>query len=122
MAQQQGNNETTFGYSLANFVLLNRIKYAIGLDECKFFLYGAAPLKQSSVDYFNSLDMPLFNMYGLSETTATATVQYYNDFSSEHAGKCMAGGELKILNPDEEGKGEILLQGRHVMMGYFKNE
>ena len=85
-------------------------------------MYGAAPLKQSSVEYFNSLDMPLFNMYGLSETTGTATVQYYNDFSSDHAGKCMAGGSIKILNPDEEGKGEILLLGRHVMMGYFKNE
>ena len=61
-------------------------------------------------------------MYGLSETTGTSTVSYYNDFSLAHAGKAMSGAEIKIADPDEEGKGEIKILGRHVMMGYFKNE
>jgi len=68
-------------YGLANFLILKRIKQAIGLDECVFFFYGAAPLKQTSIDYFASLDIPLFNMYGLSETAGTATVSYPDDFS-----------------------------------------
>lgn len=109
-------------YSLANFLILKRIKQAIGLDQCNFFFYGAAPLKQTSVDYFASLDIPLFNMYGLSETTGSTTVSYHNDFSLQHAGKQINGGHIKIADQDEKGDGEIRVFGRHVMMGYLKND
>lgn len=109
-------------YSLANFIILKRIKQAIGLDQCSFYFYGAAPLKQTSVDYFASLDIPLFNMYGLSETSGSTTVSYFQDFSLKHAGKQMSGSHIKIADPDEKGDGEIRIFGRHVMMGYLKNE
>lgn len=95
MAQQTDKPAPWF-YDAANFLILKRIKQAIGLDQCIFFFYGAAPLKQSSVDYFASLDIPLFNMYGLSETTGTSTVNYYYDFSLSHAGKQMQGSHIKI--------------------------
>jgi long-subunit acyl-CoA synthetase (AMP-forming) len=57
-------------FNVANFLILKRIKQALGLDQAKVFIYGAAPLKQSTNDYFASLSMPLFNCYGMSETTA----------------------------------------------------
>jgi len=44
--------EPPFCYSVANFLILSRIKGALGLDQCEMFIYGAAPLKQTSVDYF----------------------------------------------------------------------
>jgi long-subunit acyl-CoA synthetase (AMP-forming) len=37
------------------------------------FFFGAAPLKQTTIDYFASLDFPLLNAYGLSETTGAAS-------------------------------------------------
>jgi len=61
-------------------------------------------------------------MYGLSETTGAATVCYNNNFSLNHCGQEMPGSSMIIANPDEEGKGEICLKGRYVMMGYLKNE
>ena len=88
----------------------------------RFFFYGAAPLKQTSVDYFASLDMPLLNMYGLSETTGTTTVAFMNDFSLKHAGKQLGGAHIRIADPDEKGQGEIQIKGRHVMLGYLKNK
>ena len=91
VSAQQTGGEAPFMYGLASFLVLKRIKQAIGLDEAKFLFYGAAPLKQTSVDYFASLDMPLMNMYGLSETTGTTTVAHMYDFSLKHAGKTMAG-------------------------------
>jgi len=63
-----------FCYSFANFLILKRIKSALGLDQTKYFFFGAAPLKQSSIDYFASLDIPLLNVYGLSETTGGTTI------------------------------------------------
>lgn len=61
-------------------------------------------------------------MYGLSETTGSSTVNFEFDYSMTHAGQSMAGAHIKISNPDDQGKGEIKIKGRHVMMGYLKNE
>lgn len=109
-------------FSVANFVVLKRIKQALGLDEAIIYLFGAAPLKQSSIDYFASLDIPLFNCYGLSETTGSSTTHFMTNFSLNHAGKAFSGAHIKIVNPDEKGEGEICMYGRHIMMGYFKND
>ena len=37
--------DVPFMYSLANFLILSKIKQAIGLDQCEVFFFGAAPLK-----------------------------------------------------------------------------
>ena len=121
MNQQTGGEPSTM-FSVANFLILKRIKQAIGLDESDFFFFGAAPLKQTSIDYFASLDIPLLNMYGLSETTGSATINFYNEFSLKHAGKSLGGCEIRIADPDEQGKGEIQIAGRHVMLGYKDNK
>ena len=79
-------------------MILNKIKQAIGLDRCVMFFYGAAPLKQTSVDYFASLNIPLFNMYGLSETAGTTMVHKMTKFSLNHAGQPMEGSHVKIAD------------------------
>lgn len=61
-------------YSVANFLILTKIKEQLGLDQCHIFYFGAAPLKTASSAYFASLDMPLFNLYGMSETTGAFTL------------------------------------------------
>ena len=81
-------------FNFANFLILKRIKQALGLDESLQFMYGAAPLKQTSVDYFASLDIPLINLYGLSETTGAATCGVLNDFSLAHAGEEISGTNI----------------------------
>ena len=85
-------------------------------------MFGAAPLKKTTVDYFASLDIPLMNMYGLSETTGSATVHPIQKPRIHTAGRTIKGGEIKIADPDEKGVGEIRMKGRHIMMGYYKNE
>lgn len=87
-----------------------------------FFLYGAAPLKKSTIDYFASLDIPLMNLYGLSETSGSTTISFLDDFSLDHAGLQIQGAHIKIADQDENGVGEITIFGRHVMMGYLNNE
>jgi len=114
--------EPPFCYSVANFLILSRIKAALGLDKCEVFFYGAAPLKQSSVDYFASLDMPMFNMYGMSETSGAVTIHTFEKFKLDAAGFALPGTDLIIKNPDENGEGEICMRGRNTMMGYLDNE
>lgn len=66
--------------------------------------------------------MPLFNVYGMSETTGATTVHSAENFRLDSAGFCLPGCDLKIDKPDEHGEGEICMRGRNTMMGYLKNE
>lgn len=68
------------------------------------------------------MDMPLFNCYGMSETTGGHTQHALTNFRLDSAGYTMEGTDLKIHNPDENGEGEICMRGRNIMMGYLKNE
>ena len=86
MKQVKGRRDWGLQYYLASYYI-GLIKKAIGLDQAILLFYGAAPLKQSSVDYFASLDMALMNMYGLSETTGSTTVHYADEMSLQHAGQ-----------------------------------
>ena len=121
IAQQTGGS-APWMFSLANALILQQIKKAIGLDKCILFAYGAAPLKTSSVEYFASLDVPLFNCYGLSETSGTSTIHTMDNFSLKHAGMPIMGAQIAIHEPDDNGEGEVIISGRHVMMGYKDNE
>ena len=79
-------------------------------------------MRKSSIEYFGSLDMILFNLYGMSETTGCFTIQTFSKFSFTAAGFAMDGCDLMIANPDENGEGEICMRGRNIMMGYLKND
>ena len=109
-------------FHVANTLIINNIKKALGLDKALVFAFGAAPLKKTSIDYFSSLTMALFNMYGLSETTGGTTQHSRYNFRLDTAGIATRGTILKIDNPDENGEGEICMRGRNTMMGYLKND
>jgi long-chain-fatty-acid--CoA ligase ACSBG len=109
-------------YSFANFLILKRIKAALGLDQCRGFLYGAAPIKATTLEYFGSLDIPILGAYGMSETTGAGVVSPPLRYNMKSTGKVTPGTEIKLHDPDEKNQGEICFRGRHVMMGYLKNE
>lgn len=117
------NDPSPFGYNLAKILILNRIKKELGFDRIEKLYYGAAPLKQKTRLFFQSLNMPLLNGYGLSETSAAVT---FHDFiqigNIGKTGKPLPGTNIKIFNPDENGVGEICMRGRNVFMGYLNNE
>jgi len=121
MAKMKGEDPPMM-YSVANAIVLTKIKKALGLDQTNSFFYGAAPLKQTSVDYFASLDMALFNCYGMSETCGGHTMNSFHKFRLDKAGYCLPGADVKIDNPDTNGEGEICMRGRNIMTGYLKNE
>lgn len=94
----------------------------MGLDKCKLFGFGAAPMRNSTLEYFLSLDMQLFNFYGMSETSATETVSWKNWVKFFKAGQALPGTHIKIDNPDQDGIGEICFKGRNMFQGYLNNE
>mmetsp|Transcript_8502 Transcript_8502/g.14678 ORF Transcript_8502/g.14678 Transcript_8502/m.14678 type:complete len:906 (+) Transcript_8502:132-2849(+) len=105
--------------------LLGAVRGALGLDRCKFQLTGAAPISAETLRYFGSLNIPIYELYGMSESTGPHTVSYPGHYLLGSCGPVLPGCEIKIDHEegrDAKGEGEILFRGRHIMMGYMKNE
>lgn len=114
-----GNKSNHLGYRLASNLILNKIKAALGLDQCKLFVSAAAPLSSELKAYFLSLDIPIMDAFGMSECTGGHCVGILDDFNLESVSRNFLGTKTKVLNPDSEGSGEICIYGRHVFMGYL---
>jgi len=59
--------------------------------------------------------------YGLTETSPVVTLNPLQKVKFGSVGKPIPGVQLKILNPDKSGAGEVLIKGANVMQGYFKH-
>ena len=99
---QRGERGPLF-YSLAERLVLMKIKETIGLDKCYFYSFGAAPLKKSTVDFFASLGIILVNMYGMTESSASAIFHDYSNFTLDSCGVELFGTDLIVDKPDESG-------------------
>ncbi|XP_063432642.1 long-chain-fatty-acid--CoA ligase ACSBG2-like isoform X2 [Mytilus trossulus] len=108
-----------FGWGLANTLVFKKAKTALGLDRCRFFMSGAAPIMKETLEFFYSLNMQLHEVYGMSESTGPHTVGCNEDFKICSVGHNFPGSETKLSSPDEDGNGEICMWGRHVFMGYL---
>ncbi|KAL9986588.1 hypothetical protein ACROYT_G000756 [Oculina patagonica] len=111
-----------FGWTLANGLVLKKIRAALGLDRCRMAVVGAAPVTMETLRYFQSINIPLYELFGMSECSGPLTVSIPGHIVSGSCGIAMDGMEMKIINPDEDGNGELCIKGRHVFMGYLKNE
>lgn len=121
--QVDGNHKLPFGISIAE-KLFGKIKSALGLDRARMFMTGAAPIAKEVLQYFGQLDMPIVEIYGMSESSGPHTSGRFGYFKMSSCGVPIPGAEIKIdHNPDRDqpGNGEICYRGRHVMMGYMKN-
>lgn len=97
---------------------------AIGLDQARVCLTGAAPIMKHTLDYFGSIGIHILEVYGMSENTGPQNVCQTNYFQAGSCGIPIPGVELKLDNVagrDKEGEGEICFRGRHIMMGYLNN-
>jgi long-chain acyl-CoA synthetase len=70
---------------------------------------------------FHRLGFTIIQGYGLTETSGAATATYEDDNRVGSVGKPMKGAEIKILDPDKEGVGEVLIRGTMVFKGYYQN-
>ncbi|KAK9522257.1 hypothetical protein VZT92_018734 [Zoarces viviparus] len=114
-----GENQVPWGFMLANNLVFKKVRDSLGLDRCKLCFTGAAPITKDTMEYFMSLNIPLLELYGMSESSGPHTVSTDTSYHLTSCGKVMPGCKTKLENPDEDGSGEICMWGRHVFMGYL---
>lgn len=125
MAGKPGNS---LKYRIARKLILTRIHAALGLERAADpdlggFYSSAAPLSTQTFQYFQSLDMPIMELLGSSETGGPQTACLKGTgMRPGSVGRAYPHFETKIMNPDEKGIGEIVTRGRNVFMGYLWDE
>ena len=66
ISQFSSSKSVPWGWTIAN-LLLKKVHTALGLDRCSRIGSGAAPITKEILDYFASLNLPLLEVYGMSE-------------------------------------------------------
>lgn len=90
------------------------------LSSIRIAISGGGPLAPSVFRAFNELGIDFVQGYGLTETSPIIALNPTFDFRIESVGKDFYPQmEIKILDPDEKGVGEILVKGPMVMKGYY---
>lgn len=60
--------------------IFNKIKTQLGLDDCTFYLTGAAPIKETTRLFYLKLNIPILNAYGMSELCGPHTLTDFQDW------------------------------------------
>ena len=107
-----------FKLNIARKLIFNKWKEALG-NNLEFMLSGSAALQPRLIRVFTAAGIPIFEGYGLTESSPGVTL---NDLRNKSlkigtVGKPLKGIEVKIAED-----GEILIKGHCVMQGYYKRE
>lgn len=95
-------------------LVYSKIRAAMG-DEVKYCISGGSAISHDLLHFYRGLGVPIYEGYGLTETTAAAAV----DFKPQRIGTVgrPVGGMAAKINED----GEILLKGAMLCNGYWNN-
>ncbi|MDP4952695.1 MAG: long-chain fatty acid--CoA ligase [Flavobacteriales bacterium] len=105
---------------MARKLVFSKVREALGLTEIMAVASGSAALQPRLARFFNAAEIPVFEGYGLTETSPVVSVNTMNKpgmLKIGSVGKLLKDVEVKIAED-----GEILCKGPNVMMGYYKDE
>src|SRR5207244_11273476 len=98
--------------------LLPGVHRAFGGDLLAL-ITGGAFIDAATLQFFYDLGIPIANGYGLTEACTVLTVNDLKPFRADTVGKPLPGVELRILNPDGEGIGEVAARSKTIMSHYL---
>jgi long-chain acyl-CoA synthetase len=98
--------------------LLPEVHKAFGGDLLAL-ITGGAFIEPATSQFFYDLGIPVANGYGLTEAGTVLTVNDLKPFRADSVGKPLPGVELRILNPDAEGVGEVAAKSATIMSRYL---
>ena len=105
----------------AGRVLLRKVRQKAGLDSIRLFVSGGAPLPADIARFFNYIGFIFLQGYGLSECSPVVAVNLPDNVVFGSVGPPLKKIDVKIIDPDSEGIGEIIVRGRNTTPGYKDN-
>ena len=104
-------------FKIADKIVFSKVKEKLGLQNQRCLVVTGASCRLDVLEYFLSLNIVLKETYGLSEVTGPATYS-----TNDHMQTGIAGWFPDMMPMKVSLDGEILIQGRHVFKGYYKDE
>jgi long-chain acyl-CoA synthetase len=98
--------------------LFPQIHHAFG-GQLLTIIVGGAFTEPATLQFFYDLGIPVANGYGLTEACTAITVNDLKPFRADTVGKPLPGVEIKIVNPDRDGIGEVATRSKAVMSQYL---
>ena len=121
----------TFTHPIYDRIWSRKVAAAIGLENCTYMISGSAPLDPALQDFLRvALAIEFSQGYGMTETYAMGCVQLPDDVSTNNCGAVRPCTEACLLSlPDMEysvddkpyPRGELLVRGKNVFNGYYKD-
>jgi len=89
------------------------------LRSIRICISGGGPLAPSVFRKYNQLGIDFVQGYGLTETSPIITINPIEQYKETSVGRTCPHVDMKILNADERGIGEVIVKGPMVMKGYY---
>jgi long-chain acyl-CoA synthetase len=103
-------------HALFDKLVYGKLRAALG-GRCLGAISGGAPLGDRLGHFFRGIGVTVYEGYGLTETTAAASVNHDDALRIGTVGRPLPGVEFAIADD-----GEVLIRGGIVMRGYWRNE
>lgn len=100
-------------------VTLKALRNKTGFAHIRYLISGGAPLSAQAGHALQALGLRIIQGYGLTETSPVVTLNPRKNAIPDSVGVPLPGVEIKIHEPDFEGKGEIWIKGPIVTRGYW---
>ncbi|MCC5864590.1 MAG: long-chain fatty acid--CoA ligase [Wenzhouxiangella sp.] len=98
-----------------DLLVLKNLRQLIGMDRIRRATTGAAPIAPDLIRWFQAIGVPLYEGYGMTETTGIISVNTPERSRIGSVGVPLPDSEVRIAED-----GEILVRGQHVFEGYWK--
>jgi long-chain acyl-CoA synthetase len=89
------------------------------LTSIRICICGGGPLAPSVFRKYNQLGIDFVQGYGLTETSPIITINPVEQYKETSVGRTCPQVDMRILNADERGIGEVIVKGPMVMPGYY---
>lgn len=83
---------------------------------------GASAIDPVAMEGFKSFGITALQGYGMTESSPVICVENRYEQKNGSIGRPLPGLEVRILDPDEKGVGELIARGPSIMSGYYENE
>ena len=101
-----------------------KFKYIFDMfgGNIRLLISGAAALDPTIEQKYRDMGFNLVQGYGLTETSPVIGIGTNECHRVGSIGKCVPSVEVKLINQDANGMGELVVKGPNIMLGYFEDE
>ncbi|HCH0392487.1 TPA: long-chain fatty acid--CoA ligase [Vibrio parahaemolyticus] len=107
---------------LAEWILLRALRDRLGFSNLSSAATGGAAMGADTFRYLQAIGVPLKQLYGQTEMCGAYTVHQADDVDYDSVGVAFDNADVKVINPDSNGVGEIIAKSTGMFTGYLNNQ